>query len=141
MKNNKSGGFVGFWEQNKMIIIGLIGVVLLISFFNVQNVLLHYETEDGEQYVVRLDYTVFGMCMRCASGSTNASNIVVMDSFTFKGRTDTVGRAANALVELSGTEEGTFQLQVNGAVLNNEQVESNLVAHLQALGYRAEIIE
>lgn len=130
-----------FLERNKMLLVGLIGVVLLISFFPVQNVLLHYETEGEEQYVVRLNCTVFGMCMRLAPGSKNTGNIVLMDTFTFVNYEKSVVRAANALAELAKTKDGTFQLQVSGAVLNNEQVEADLVAQLIAMGYKAEALE
>ena len=129
-----------FFERNKMLLIGMIGVVLLISFFPVQNVLLHYETGE-EQYVVRLNCTAFGMCMRLAPGSKNTGNIVLMDTFTFINRTKSVSRAADALAELAQTKDGTFQLQVSGAVLNNEQVEADLIAQLVSMGYKAEILE
>ncbi len=129
-----------FLERNKMLLVGLIGVVLLISFFPVQNVLLHYETEE-EQYVVRLNCTAFGMCMRLAPGSKNTGNIVLMDTFTFIHREKSVARAADALAEMAKTKEGTFQLQVSGAVLNNQQVEADLVDQLESMGYKAEILE
>ena len=47
----------------------------------------------------------------------------------------------NLAAELAKTKEGTFQLQVSGAVLNNEQVEADLVAQLIAMGYKAEALE
>ncbi len=141
MKEKKSAGLQGFLKENKMLLLCMVGLILLISFFNVQNVILSYEAEDGEQYVIRMDYTVFDFCMRCAPGSKNTGNIVTMESFTFNSKKASIVKAVEAMQELSGSENGTVRLQVNGLLPNNDQSTAELVEYLNSLGYHAAAVE
>ncbi|MBQ4052183.1 MAG: hypothetical protein IJD09_00840 [Clostridia bacterium] len=141
MKETKRAGSAGFWERNRMLLIGLVGVVLLISFFNVKNVILSYETPEGEKYAIRMDYTVFDMCMRCVAGSTNAGRIVEMDYFIGSGKEESVEKAIKGLWEIAGTEEGVIRLEAHTIALQNEKETAELVDYLVSKGYNATAIE
>lgn len=130
----------GFWQRYKFYILGLVGAILLIGSMSVQNVLVNYKAPDGTQYAVKLDYSAYGMCLRCTAGTKNANDIVEKAIFFGAGKEKSVERTAVALQEIAATEEGTFQLRVGGLLGNNEKNTAAMVEYLESLGYKAEAI-
>lgn len=130
-----------FFERNKMLLFCILGVILLIGTMSARNVVLAYQVEGGEQYAVKLDYSIFGMCLRCYPGSQNSNDITEKAIFFGAGREKTVIRAAEGLMEIAGTESGTFRLATNGILPNNDEVTEEMIQKLQDLGYLAEEVE
>lgn len=131
-----------FWGRYKFYIIGLVGALLLIGSMSVQNIIMIYKTSDGEQFAVKLDYSAYGICLRCFGTTDNAGNIVEKAMFFGVDREESVKRAADGLSEIAG-EEGTIQIRVGGVlgmVGGNEKLEQKLIMQLEQHGYQAEII-
>ena len=130
-----------FWQRHKMLLIGVVGMLLLLSSMSAQNVVVAFQAEGGEQYAVKLDYSIFGMCIRCYPGSQNSNDITEKAIFFGAGQKKTVVRAVEGLMEIAGTKAGTVQLQANGILPNNEKVTDDLVSLLNGLGYTAKEVE
>lgn len=126
-----------FWQQYKFYIVGLLGAVLLISFFGVQGVAVSYQTDGGEVYTAKMDFSAFNFCINCMSVTDNAADIIQMDMFTFSPKDSAVTKAANALYELAGKKEGEFLVSVSGVMGNNDKNAEELVALLESKGYQA----
>ncbi len=126
-----------FWQQYKFYIVGLLGAILLVSFFGVQSVVVSYQTKDGESYSAKMDFTAFNMCINCIGVTDNALDIVEKDLFTFSMKNDCVVKAANALYEIAEKEEGEFLVRVNGVIGNNEKNTQNMIDLLESKGYEA----
>lgn len=129
------------WQRYKFYIIGLVGAIVLLGSMSVQNVVVNYQIEDGTQYAVKLDYSPFGMCLRCYAGTQNSNDIVEKSIFFGVGKEKSLERAAAGLQEIADTTDGTFQLRVGGLVGNNKNNTAKLVEHLKTLGYKAVAIE
>jgi hypothetical protein len=129
-----------FWQRYKFYIIGLVGAIVLLGSMSVQNVVVNYQTANGTQYAVKLDYSPFGMCLRCYAGTQNSNDIVEKAIFFGVSKEKSVERAAAGLQEIAGETEGTVQLRVGGLVGNNEKNTAALVEHLKSLGYNAKAI-
>lgn len=130
-----------FWQQYKFYIVGLLGAILLLSFFGVQSVVVSYQTEDGESYSAKMDFTVFDMCINCMGVTDNAQDIVEKELFTFSMKEDCVIKAANALYEIAEKEEGEFLVRVSGVVGNNEKNTENMIDLLESKGYQAKSMQ
>ena len=141
MNNKKKVEKESIWQRNKLMIFCALGVLLLVSYLSVQNVVISFQAENGEQYAAKLDYSAFGMCLRCYPGTQNSNDIVEKALFFGSGRKKTVVRAVEGLQEIAGTEAGTVLLQANGLILNSEEVTVSLVEYLNSLGYKASAIE
>ena len=133
-KNEKKESF---WQQYKFYIVGLLGAMLLVSFFGVQSVVVSYQTKDGESYSAKMDFTVFNMCINCMGVTDNAQDIVEKDLFTFSMKEDCVLKAANALYEIAEKEEGEFLVRVNGVIGNNDKNTEQMIDLLESKGYEA----
>ncbi len=141
MAAKKSEKKESFWQQYKFYIVGLLGAVLLVSFFGVQSVVLSYQTNDGESYSAKLEFTAFNLCINCMSLTDNAGDIVEKELFTFSQKEESIKKAANALYEIAEKEEGKFMLSVSGVMGNNDKNEESLILLLQEEGYQAEPME
>ncbi len=141
MEKSTRTGFFGFMERNRLLLIGLLGAVLLISFFNVKNVIVAYETPEGEKYAVRLDYTVFDVCMRCVPGSKNAGDIIEMDYYIGSNQKSSVEKVIKGLWQIAGTEEGQIRVEVHTISMQNQQDTDKLVQYLVSQGYNAAAVE
>ncbi len=130
-----------FWQRYKLYIIGLIGAIMLISFFNVNAVIITYETPDGTNYAAKLDYSAFDMCTNCIGTNDISSEIVEKEIFFGAGKKDTVSRAAAALQEIAGTDEGTISIMTQGIVGAGKKKTAELVTYLNDLGYNAKALE
>lgn len=125
----------GFWQNYKYLIFGLVGAVLLISSMSVQNVILYYETEAAEKYAVKMDYSAFGMCIRCYSATDNAGAIVEKAIFAGSGKEKSVQKAADGLKEIAGEDSGVFYLKAGGLLGNSEKTTDQLINFLKEQGY------
>jgi hypothetical protein len=129
-----------FWQRYKFYIIGLLGAVCLLCFFGVQSVSMSYRV--GEKYyTVKMEYTMFDMCLNCMAMSDNAGAIVEKEMFAFTGKKESVKRAAKALQEIAGTKEGEFVIRTGGVVGNSTDNTKELVAYLETLGYEASVMQ
>ena len=126
-----------FWQQYKFYIVGLLGAILLVSFFGVQSIVVSYQTESGESYSAKMDFTFFGMCINCMGVTDNAQEIVEKELFTFSMKKDSVVKAANALYEIAQKEEGKFLVRVSGVIGNNENNTEDMIDLLESKGYQA----
>ncbi len=130
----------GFWQRYKFYIIGLLGAIVLISSMSVQNVIVYYQTDAGDQYAVKLDYSAFDLCLRCTATTKNAGDIVEKALFFGAGKEASVERAAAGLAEIAATNEGTFQIRAGGLLGDNEEKTADLVEYLKTQGYSAKPI-
>ncbi len=129
-----------FWQRYRFYFIGFIGAFLLIGSMSVQNIILSYKTADGTQYAAKLDYSAYGICLRCYGSTKNANDIVEKEIFFMNTKKKSVANAASALKEIAA-EEGTFQVRVGGVLGNNKKNTAETVAYLESLGYTAEAIQ
>ncbi|MBQ6823525.1 MAG: hypothetical protein IJP27_02635 [Clostridia bacterium] len=129
----------GFWGRYKFYILGLVGSILLIASMSVQNIVLNYTTVDGNKYAVKLDYSAFGLCLRCFGTTDNANAIVEEAIFFCATKEKSVERAAEGLQKIAGTEEGTFQVITGGILGGNEKKAAETAEYLTELGYEAEV--
>lgn len=129
----------GLWQRYKYLVFGLVGAILLMATLSVQNVVLYYETESEEKYAVKMDYSAFGMCIRCYPATDNADQIVEKAIFFGVGKKKSVLSAAEGLAEIAGKEQGTFLLRASGLLGNNDETTEELIEYLQAQGLKAEI--
>ena len=134
MSKKKEPQKEGFWQSYKYLIFGIVGAILLISSMSIQNVVLYYETEDQERYAVKMDYSAFGMCIRCYGATDNAQGIVEKAIFAGSGKEKSVKKAADGLKEIA-KEEGSFYLKAGGLLGNSEKTTDQLIAYLQGQGY------
>lgn len=131
----------GFWARYKFYIIGVIGAVLLIGSMSVQNVALNYVTPDGKQYAVKLDYSAYGLCLRCNVGTKNVNDIVEKEMFFCVPKNQSIKNAARGIQEIAQNTEGTFQIYVGGVLGNNSKTAQKIVDLLQSSGYKAELLK
>lgn len=122
------------WQRYKYLVFGLVGAILLMATLSVQNVVLYYETEAEEKYAVKMDYSAFGMCIRCYPATDNAGRIVEKAIFFGAGKKKSVLGAAEGLKELANAE-GSFKLQAGGLLGNSDQATDELVEFLNQKGY------
>ena len=126
-----------FWQRYKFYIIGLLGALLLVSFFGVQSVVISYQTEAGESYTAKMDFTVFDLCINCMSMTENAGDIVQKELFILSDKEEAVQKAAAALQDIAGTEEGKILIRASGVIGSSQEKTEALIAHLEGLGYEA----
>ena len=141
MAVNKVEQKESFWQKYKFYIVGLLGAILLVSFFGVQSVVISYQTNDGESYSAKMEYTAFNLCINCMSLTDNASSIVEKELFTFSPKEESICKAANALFEIAEKEEGQFLVSVSGVMGNNDKNEEHLIHLLQDQGFQAASME
>ena len=141
MADRRSEEKKGFWQRYKFYILGCLGAFLLIASMSVQNVVVYYKTADGTYYAVKLDYSAFGLCLRCNPMTSNANDVVEKAVFFCTGRETSVMNAAAALQEIAGTEEGEMQLYVGGLLGNNAKTRDKLIETLNGAGYDAKALE
>ena len=130
-----------FWQRYKFYFIGFIGAFLLIGSMSVQNIILSYKTADGTQYAAKLDYSAYGICLRCYGTTDETTDIVEKEIFFLNNKEKSVKNAASALQEIAGEEGGVFQVRVGGLLGNNEKNTAGMVDYLEGLGYNAIPIE
>ena len=130
-----------FWQRYKLYIIGLIGAMMLVSFFNVNTIIITYKTPDGTNYAAKLDYSAFDMCLNCVGTNDISSEIVEKELFFGAGKKDTVARAAAALQEIAGTKDGTVSVMIRGVVGAGKKKTAEMVSYLEELGYTAQALE
>ena len=130
-----------FWQQYKFYIVGLLGAILLVSFFGVQSVVVSYQTKDGESYSAKMDFTIFNICINCMGVTDNAQDIVQEDLFTFSEKNKCVVKAADALYRIAEEEEGSFLVRVSGVMGNNDKNTEKLIDLLESEGYQAKTME
>ena len=122
------------WQRYKYLVFGLVGAILLMATLSVQNGVLYYETEAEEKYAVKMDYSAFGMCIRCYPATDNAERIVEKAIFFGAGKKKSVLSAAEGLKALAN-EKGSFKLQAGGLLGNSDQVTDELVEFLNQKGH------
>ncbi len=137
MASKQTKGNETFWQRYKFYIIGLLGAIMLVCFFGVQSVVISYQTDAGESYSAKMDFTVFDLCINCMSMTENAGDIVEKELFILSNKEEAVQKAASALEEIAGTEEGKFLIRSSGVVGNSQENTTALIAHLEDLGYKA----
>lgn len=128
---------LNFWQRNKFYFIGLIGAFLLIGSMSVQNVILVYQTEDGTKYPAKLDYSAYGICLRCYGTTDVTRDIVEKEIFFMNGKKESVKNAATALKEIADEESGIIQVRVGGLMGNNTKNTNKMVEYLKSLGFNA----
>ena len=131
----------GFWNQYKILILGILGALLLMSTLSTQNVIVSYHPAEGETYLVKLDYSTFGFCLRCMPGSKNAADVVEKEIFFLQRKKESVENAASALQQVAGTEEGTFKLQASGLLSPSAETTKELIQYLNEKGYQTTAIK
>ncbi len=131
---------LSFWQRYRFYFIGFIGAFLLIGSMSVQNVILSYEVTDGTKYAAKLDYSAYGICLRCYGSTKNANDIVEKEIFFLKTKKESVANAASALKDIA-EEDGKFQVRVGGLLGNNKKNTAEMVEYLESLGYKATPIE
>ncbi len=134
---------LSWWQRYKFYVFGIVGAILLIGSMSVQNVVVAYKTSDGTQYAAKLDYSAYGMCLRCNPTTKNAFDIVEKEIFFGVGKEKSVERAVKALEAVAGEEGGTYQIRVGGllGIGQNDKNTDVMVEHLKGLGYDAVAIE
>ncbi len=130
-----------FWQRYRFYFIGFIGAFLLIGSMSVQNIILSYKTADGSQYAAKLDYSAYGICLRCYGTTDATTDIVEKELFFMSNKKKSVKNAASALQEIAGEEDGVFQVRVGGLIGNNTKNTAEMVEYLEGLGYKAVVIE
>ncbi len=125
----------GFWNQYKILILGILGALLLVCTLSTQNVIVSYQPTEGETYVVKLDYSSFGFCLRCMPGSKNSADVIEKEVFFLEDKKQSVENAASALQQVAGTEEGSFKIQASGLLSNSDKTTKELIQYLNEKGY------
>ncbi len=125
----------GFWNQYKILIFGILGALLLVCTLSTQNIVVSYHPAEGEPYLVKLDYSAFGFCLRCMPGSKNASDVVEKEIFFLQGKKESVENAASALRQVAGTEEGVFKIQASGLLSPSAETTQKMIRYLNEKGY------
>ncbi|MBR6792860.1 MAG: hypothetical protein IKM48_00705 [Clostridia bacterium] len=141
MSGKKKEEQLNFWQKYKFYFIGFIGAFLLIGSMSVQNIILAYKTADGTQYAAKLDYSAYGICLRCYGTTDETTDIVEKELFFMNNREKSVRNAASALQEIAGEEGGLMQVRVGGLLGNNKKNTAKMVEYLEGLGYKAVAIE
>ncbi len=137
MASKKKENQETFWQRYKFYIIGLLGAVLLVCFFGVQSIVISYQTEAGESYTAKMDFTVFDFCISCMSMTENAGDIVEKEIFILSDKEEAVRKAASALQEIAGTEEGKILIRASGVIGNSQKNTDEMITYLEGLGYKA----
>ncbi len=135
-RENKS-----FLHRYRFLIAGILGAILLVATLSTENVILAYQLEDGTQYAVKLEYSSFGMCIRCYPGNQASNDITEKAIFFGTGKKKSIKNAAAALQELAENDQGSFRLQESGLTSRNEKGTQELVQYLSSLGYAATAVE
>ncbi len=131
----------GFWSQYKILILGILGAILLVATLSTQNVIVSYQPTNGDVYVVKLDYSTFGFCLRCMPGSKNSNDVVEKEVFFLQGKKESVENAASALQQIAGTQDGTFKIQASGLLSPSAKTTEELIQYLNKRGYETSAIK
>ena len=112
------------------------GIILFTMVFKSQVVILTY----GEEYTVRLEYTMYGYCIRAAADKKAAEPVVYNDFYIGSSISNSVKKAVTQLENLSDTDE-TVMIKAMGFPRNNEKLEAEIKHILEETGRTVELLD
>ena len=71
----------------------------------------------------------------------NAGDIVEKELFVFSNKEESVEKAAKALREIAGDEDGKILIRSSGVVGNSQEKTEELIKYLEKIGFKAESME
>lgn len=128
--------FWNFLADKKYIIMAVICVILFAMTMKTQVVVVKY----GEEYAMRMEYSIFGYCVR-ASASLKATEPAVQNAVYFGGGIDeTVTEAVEQMSLLTDVKQ-TVGIMASGYPRNNDKLENKLKDVIEESGYDVEILD
>lgn len=124
-----------FFEKSRMVIFVLLGVVLISMTMKTQVIVLSY----GEEYSLRLEYTLYGYCIRASAGLKATEPAISNEVYIGNSINQSVLKAVRQL-ELLGGEGNTVGVFVSGYPRNTEKLEQQIVALLTENGKNAQAL-
>lgn len=128
--------FFDFINERRYLVYIFMGIILFTMVFKSQVVILTY----GEEYTVRLEYTMYGYCIRAAADKKAAEPVVYNDFYIGSSISNSVKKAVTQLENLSDTDE-TVMIKAMGFPRNNEKLEAEIKHILEETGRTVELLD
>lgn len=121
-----------FLEKRRMVIIVLLGILLISLTLKTQAVIITY----GGDYSVRLEYTLYGYCIRASAGLKAAEPAISGEIYIGNSIDASVLKAVKQMEKLGGNglEVGVF---TSGYPRNNQKLETSIIEMLKENGFSA----
>lgn len=119
----------------KYLIYVVFGALLISMSFKSQIIILSY----GDEYSLRMEYTVYGYCIRASAALKAAEPAVYNEMYLGGSIKSTVLKAVEQLEKLGG-EGTTVKIMSYGFPRNNEKLELQLIEFLKENGKSAEVL-
>ncbi len=127
---------LSFFDSRRYIVYIALGVLLLSMTFKSQVVILSY----GDEYSLRMEYTVYGYCIRASAGLKATEPAVYNEVYVGNSMSTSILKAVSQLEKLGG-EGGTVRIMTTGFPKNNDKLELEIQKLLVDSGRNAEIID
>lgn len=118
-----------FVNNKKYIILCFIGVVLISMTLKTQVIVLTY----GENYSLRMEYTLYGYCIRVSAGLKETEPAVSGAMYVGNSIDTSVLKAVEQMEKLTD-EKQEVGIFVSGYPRNNEKLEQHLKTILEETG-------
>lgn len=123
-------------ENWRIILIVVLGILLISCTLKTQAVVVSY----GDDYSVRLEYTIYGYCIRASAGLKAAEPAISGEVYIGNSINTSVLKAVKQMQTLGGEglEAGVFS---SGYPRNNGKLEASIVEMLKENGINAKVLE
>ena len=130
------------FEGKRYIIYIVLGIILFSMAFKSQVIILAY----GDDYSLRMEYTVYGFCIRVSPGLKAAEPAVYNEVYIGKSMKNSVLSAVEQLEILSEKENPTeknnvVRLKATGFPRDNDKLEQELKQILENSGRKVELFD
>ena len=124
------------FENWRIILIIVMGILLISFTLKTQAVVISY----GDDYSVRLEYTIYGFCIRASAGLKAAEPAISGEVYIGNSINTSVLKAVRQMEKLGGEglEAGVF---ASGYPRNNSKLEAAIVRMLNENGIKAKVLE
>ena len=122
-----------FFERKKYLLFGLLGALLITMTLKTQVVILTY----GEEYSMRMEYTLYGYCIRASAGLKATEPAVQNEVYIGNSVESSVMKAVRQM-EHSNGEKDTVGIMVTGYPRNTEKLEAQLIQIIEESGRTAQ---
>ena len=125
-----------FFSSGYSILIYIILAILLLTMtFKSQIIILSY----GEDYSMRLEYTVYGYCIRASAALKATEPAVYNEVYIGNSFKSSILKAVEQMEKLDGDEQ-TVRIMSHGFPKNNQKLELEIKQYLEETGRKVEII-
>lgn len=126
---------IEFIDDKRYLIMGLVGVLLITMTFKTQSVIIKY----SDDYAVKMDYTIYGYCIRARATLKAAEPAVYGDIYFGSSFNVSALKAVNQLEKLTD-ERHVVGVLVTGFPRDAQKLEKSIKEYLESNNKAVEII-